>query len=87
MFDGWAFQSWGHILVGASVIAGLFLGLMVMTEVVIGGTARLTRAAITIAVAAFLGYVGTAWILRRRGIPGGRGARSDGRHWNESRES
>lgn len=65
MFDERAFRSWGHILMGACVIAGLFLGLMLMTEEVVGGGARMSRAAITISVAAFVGYVATAWIIRR----------------------
>ncbi len=65
MFDGWAFQSWGHVLVGACVLSSLFLVLMVMTEEVVGDGARLTRAALIVTVAAFLGYLGTAWIIRR----------------------
>jgi len=64
MFDGRAFRSWGHILAGACVVAGLFLGIMLMAEEVVGNGARLTRAAVTIALAAFFGYVGTAWIIR-----------------------
>jgi hypothetical protein len=37
---------------------------MVMAEEVVGDGARLTRAAIIVALAAFGGYVGTAWIIR-----------------------
>lgn len=87
MFDGWAFQTWGHILAGATVIAGLFLCLMVMTELVIGGTPRLSRAAVTIAGAAFLGYVGTALIIRRKALSEEHRSTSDRHQWNESGES
>ena len=64
MFDGRAFRSWGHVLAGACLVSGLFLGIMIMAEEVVGDGARLTRAAITVALAAFGGYVGTAWIIR-----------------------
>lgn len=53
------------MLVGACVLSGLFLAIMVMIEEVIGDGARLTRAALVVSVAAFLGYLGTAWIVRR----------------------
>jgi hypothetical protein len=43
----------------------LFLTIMVMTEEVVGEGARLSRAALVVTAAAFLGYVGTAWIVRR----------------------
>jgi hypothetical protein len=65
MFDESAFRTWGHVLVGACVLSSLFLGLMLMTEEVVGGGAHLSRAAVTITIAAFLGYLGTAWIIRR----------------------
>jgi len=65
MFDGRAFQSWTHVLVGACVLSGLFFGLMLMTEEVVGGGARLSRAVVAITLAAFVGYLGTAWIIRR----------------------
>lgn len=65
MFDGRAFRSWGDVLIGAFVLAGLFLGIMIMTEEVVGGGARLSRAAIAVTLAAFIGYLGTAWIVRR----------------------
>lgn len=64
MFDAWAFRTWGHILVGACLVSGLFLGLMLMAEEVVGDGARFTRAVITVTAAAFAGYVGTAWIVR-----------------------
>lgn len=65
MFDERAFRSWGHILIGACVVSGLFLGLMLMMEEVVGGGPRMSRAAIAIPIAAFVGYVATAWIIRR----------------------
>ena len=64
MFNQWAFRTWGHILIGACILSGLFLGLMLMTEEVVGNGARLSRAALTITLAAFLGYLATAWIIR-----------------------
>ena len=64
MFDGRAFRSWGLVFAGACLVSGLFLGIMVMAEEVVGDGARLTRAAIIVALAAFGGYVGTAWIIR-----------------------
>jgi hypothetical protein len=65
MFDGRAFRSWGHVLAGACVLSGLFFGVMLMTEEVAGGGARLSRAVIAVTLAAFVGYLGTAWIIRR----------------------
>lgn len=65
MFDGRAFRSWARVLVGACVLSSLFLTIMVMTEEVVGEGARLSRAALVVTAAAFLGYVGTAWIVRR----------------------
>ncbi len=65
MFDDRAFQTWGHVLAGACVLSGLFLVLMLMIEEVTGGGARLSQAAVTVTVAAFFGYLGMAWIIRR----------------------
>jgi len=65
MFDEWAFRTWGHVLVGACVLSSLFLALMLMTEEVVGDGARMSRAVVTVTLAAFLGYLGTAWIIRR----------------------
>jgi len=64
MFNERAFRTWGDVLMGACVVSGLFLGLMLMVEAVVGDGARLSRAALAVASAAFLGYVGTAWIVR-----------------------
>lgn len=72
MFDERAFRSWKLVLAGASVVSILFLAVMLMVEEVAGGGARLSRAAVTISLAAFVGYVGTAWIIRRSESRGGR---------------
>jgi general stress protein CsbA len=37
---------------------------MLMVEEVVGRGARLSRAVVTVTAAAFLGYLGTAWIIR-----------------------
>jgi hypothetical protein len=71
MFDEIAFRTWAHVLVGASVFALLFLVIMLMAEQVAGEGARLTRATVAVSVAAFVGYVGTAWIVRRSEDPSG----------------
>ncbi|MFB6249849.1 MAG: ABC transporter permease [Salinibacter sp.] len=65
MFDGRAFRTWGHVVMGACIVSSLFLGLMLMAEEVAGRGARLSRAVVTVTAAAFLGYLGTAWIIRR----------------------
>jgi hypothetical protein len=65
MFDDKAFRTWGHVLAGACVLSGLFLIIMLMTEEVTGGGARFSQAAVTVTAAAFLGYLGIAWIIRR----------------------
>ncbi len=65
MFSGRAFRTWTHVVAGACGIAALFLGVMVMAEEVIGDRARVTRAALVMSAAAFLGYIGVAWLIRR----------------------
>ncbi|MFO8098571.1 MAG: ABC transporter permease [Salinibacter sp.] len=70
MFNERAFRTWSHVLVGACGFAFLFLGLMVMAEGVLGDRPRLSRAALTLSVAAFVGYIGTAWIVRREAASG-----------------
>ena len=64
MFGERAFRTWSHVLAGACGIAVLFLGVMVMAEEVIGDGARVTRAGLTMSAAAFVGYVGVAWLIR-----------------------
>lgn len=46
------------------MVAGLFLVIMLMVEEVVGTGMRPSRAVITMTVAAFAGYLGTAWIIR-----------------------
>jgi len=65
MFDRRAFRTWGHVLLGACFFAAFFLTIMVMAEGVIGDRPRLSRPAVALSVAAFVGYVGAAWIVRR----------------------
>jgi uncharacterized protein YacL len=65
MFNEQAFRTWGHVLAGACVVSGLFLAVMLMVEEVVGPGARLSRAVVAVTAAAFLGYLGTAWIIRR----------------------
>ncbi|MCS3656845.1 ABC transporter permease [Salinibacter ruber] len=65
MFRGRAFRTWTHVVAGACGIALLFLVVMVMAEAVIGEGARVTRAGLTVSAAAFLGYIGIAWLVRR----------------------
>jgi len=64
MFNERAFRTWGHVLVGACLVSGLFLSLMLMVEEVVGDGARMSRAVLTLTAAAFFGYLGTAWIIR-----------------------
>jgi hypothetical protein len=64
MFDARAFRTWTHVIAGACGLAVFFLGIMVMAEEVIGSGARVTRAGLTMSAAAFLGYVGVAWLIR-----------------------
>lgn len=64
MFDRAAFQNWTRVLAGACVVAGLFLGVMLLVEEVVGQGAHFSRAVVTVTAAAFVGYLGTAWIIR-----------------------
>lgn len=64
MFDGRAFRSWPHIFVGAAIFAGLFMTLVMMSELVFDGRFYLSRAVTGIGMGAFLGYIGTAWLVR-----------------------
>jgi hypothetical protein len=64
MFGKRAFRTWSHVLAGACGIAVLFLCVMVMAEEVIGDGARVTRPGLTMSAAAFIGYVGVAWLIR-----------------------
>lgn len=64
MFNGLAFRTWGHVLVGATAFAVLFFVIMVLAKQVVGNGVRVDRATLAVSVAAFAGYVGTAWIIR-----------------------
>ena len=64
MFDQRAFRSWVHILLGAVLFSGAFLIVMVVAQSVVGTDAVYRRATTAISVAAFIGYVVTAWLVR-----------------------
>lgn len=64
MFSARAFRTWTHVLAGACGISVLFLVIMVMAEEVIGEGARITRDGLEVSAAAFVGYLGAAWIIR-----------------------
>ena len=69
MFGNHAFQSWAVILVGAVFFAMLFMILAMMTEVVFEGAFQMTPGVMAFGLAAFVGYVGTAMVLRRDDRP------------------
>lgn len=64
MFDARAFRTWTHVLAGACLLAVLFFGVMVMAEEVLGDGARVTRTGLIMSAAAFVGYLGVAWLIR-----------------------
>ena len=66
MFNLRAFQSWPLIIIGAATISTLFMVIMLMAEQMFEGRMRMTRAVVGIGVAAFLGYVATALLVRRQ---------------------
>jgi len=57
MFDGRSFQAWPLALLGAALIASLFLVVMTLMEAVLSGRAQVTRAGFGMAAAAFVGYL------------------------------
>ncbi len=65
MFDDQAFATWPLILGGATLFALLFTLLALMTELLFEGAFRVTPSVVGFGVTAFIGYVGTAAILRR----------------------
>lgn len=69
MFDDQAFQSWPLILAGATVFAGLFSALALMSELLFEGQFQVTSLVVGFGVTAFVGYVGTALILRQGRTP------------------
>ncbi len=71
LFSARAFRTWGHILVGASLFAMSFIAIMLAAEQVVDGGVHFARATKAIGGAAFVGYVGTAWLVRREPPPSG----------------
>ena len=69
MFGDQAFHTWPIILVGAVLFAALFALLAMMMELVFGGEFQMTPGVAGFGVMAFLGYVGTAVILKRSNAP------------------
>ena len=69
MFGDQAFHSWPVILVGATAFSGLFALLALMTELLFEGALLVTPAVVGFGVAAFAGYVGMAFLLRRGKSP------------------
>ena len=64
MFDDHAFATWPLILGGATLFAALFALLALMTELLFEGAFKVTPEVVGFGVTAFIGYVGTAVILR-----------------------
>lgn len=69
MFDRQAFRTWPLVIAGALIFASLFMIVMLMAEVVVGGRALLSRRVLAIGGAAFTGYVAVAYLLRREEPP------------------
>ena len=69
MFGNHAFQSWAVILVGAVMFAMLFMILGMMTELLFEGAFEMTPGVMGFGLAAFVGYVGAAVLLRRDNAP------------------
>jgi len=65
MFEDQAFRSWPLIFAGAGIFGLLFGCVALLTEVLFEGKPHLTPTVIGFSTAAFLGYVGAAWIIRR----------------------
>ncbi len=69
MFGNHAFQSWAVILVGAVMFAMLFMIVGMMTELLFEGAFQMTPGVMGFGLAAFVGYVGAAVLLRRDNAP------------------
>lgn len=65
MFDERAFQSWGHIVVGALMFAGLFMVVIAAAEQVLAASFNVSWAVMVMGGAAFAGYLGAAWLIRQ----------------------
>ena len=64
-FDNQAFASWHVILVGAVCFAGLFTLLGMMSQLVTEGGFQVNRRVVAFGLAAFVGYIGIASLLRQ----------------------
>lgn len=69
MFGEEAFRTWPVVMAGALCFAALFALVALLVEVLFEGHFRVTRTVVGFGVAAFVGYVGTALLLRRGGPP------------------
>ena len=70
MFDGQAFESWYHIVLGALCFAVLFGAAVAMGEALFDGSLRVTRSVVGLGGGAFLGYIGVAMLVRYEGAGG-----------------
>jgi len=69
MFGDQAFHTWSIILVGAAMFAALFVLLAMMMELVFEGEFRMTAGVMGFGMVAFVGYLGTAMVLKRSHAP------------------
>lgn len=69
MFGDQAFHTWSVILVGGVLFAALFVLLALMMELVFEGEFQMTPGVIGFGLVAFVGYIGTATILKRSNEP------------------
>lgn len=65
MFDGSAFRTWPHIIIGASVFAFLFAVMVTMGEALLIGQVKTSLVAYAMGAGAFCGYVSVAALVRR----------------------
>ena len=64
MFNSQVFKSWPSILAGALLFGAMFMIAGAMSELVIDGTARVSRQVQALAGLAFVGYIMVALIIR-----------------------
>ena len=64
MFDSRAFRSWPRILAGGLGFGTLFALVMLLADALFDGGFRLSQRVVVFGGMAFLGYVGTAWLVR-----------------------
>ena len=69
MFGDQGFHTWTIILVGGVLFAALFMLLAMMTELVMQGEFQVTPGVMGFGIVAFIGYIGTAMILKRSNAP------------------